>query len=324
MTVIKFPDEKKFAFSIVDDADVSQIEVIRPVYALLAELGIAATKIVWSNAPDENRAFDSRCTLEDPEYCDFILELHERGFEIGWAGASRESNTRERTIEGLERFREVVGYYPRVQVNGVFNRESMYWGMNRIDQPLLKAVVQRAAPTPPGYFLGHVEGSPFWWGDVCLERVDYVMNLTFDDVNLSRINPSMPYHDPSRPFVRSWFSASDAESCTEFNQLLRPDRLEKLERDGGCCIVATRLSKGFMRNRQIDRLARKRLEALAAKSGWFVPVSTLLDHLRDQSTPAFSIGEWDRMQWKWARDLVRRRVRNTARRDPEWLDAAIS
>jgi hypothetical protein len=325
MSTAEFPGGKKFAFTILDDAEVAPLEDLRPIYHFLEELGIYATKIVWSFADERAGAPGTRCTLDDPQYLDFVLELRDRGIEIGWAGASPSSNARARTIEGLELFREVIGHYPRVLVNSQHNRESIYWGTNRVDQPLLKAVVQRAAPNPPGFYLGHVEGSPFWWGDICLNHVDYVLNLTFDDVNITRINPSLPYSDPSRPYVRSWFSGSDAENCNEFNQLLRPDRQDRLEREQGCCILVTRLARGFVKDRRIDRLARKRLESLATRSGWFAVVSSILDHLRGTTgQPEFQTDEWDRMQWKWARDLVRRRTRQTAHRDQPWLDAAIS
>jgi hypothetical protein len=325
MSTAEFPDGKKFAFTILDDAEVAPLETLRPVYNLLGELGVFTTKIVWSFTEERGGAPGSRCTLDDPQYLDFILEIRDKGFEIGWAGASSSSNARARTIEGLEQFKETIGYYPRVLVNGALNRESVYWGTGRVDQPLLKAVVQRAAPTPPSFFLGHVEGSPFWWGDICFNHVDYVLNLTFDDVNITRINPSIPYHDPSRPYVRSWFSGSDADNCAEFNQLLRPDRQDRLEREGGCCIATTRLGRGFVKDHRIDRLARKRLESLAARSGWFATVSTILDQLRAaKSQHEFQAAEWDRMQWKWARDVVRRRVRQGVRRDQPLLDAAMS
>jgi hypothetical protein len=324
MPLSEFPQGKKFAFTILDEAETASVEVLRPFYTLLQELGIAATKTVWSRSTDERTGIGARCSLDDPKYLDFILELRDRGFEIGWSGASSDSNDRERTIEGLEQFRAMIGSNPRVYVNSNGNRDGIYGGTDRIDEPLLKAVVHRAAPTPAGYFQGHVETSPFWWGDLCLERVEYVLNLTFDDVNIARVNPTLPYHDPSRPYVRWWFSGSDAENCSEFNQLLRPDRQERLERENGCCIVATRIGRGFARNGQIDRLARKRLESLAARPGWFVPVSTLLDRFRlHNENDQLGSEEWERMQWKWARDIVRRRVRHTVKRDSEWLDAAV-
>lgn len=317
-----FPGGKRFAFTIIDDTDVATVENVGPVYRLLEELGMRTTKTVWPvGCPEGSRDFSSSQTLDDPEYLDFVLWLRDRGFEVTWHGATMESSPRERTLEALERFRRAFGSYPRVHANHSLNRENVYWGADRVDQPLLRAVVQRTVPTPAGYYQGHVEGSPFWWGDACAEHFEYVRNLTFDEVNLARINPSMPYRDPARPLVRWWFSASDAEDRDEFNDLLRPERQEKLEREGGFCIVATHFGKRFTRNGSVDRLTRRRLEALARRDGWFVPVGELLDHLRSRrASDELPAEEWDRMQWRWARDLVRRKLRQ-GRRAPEKLPA---
>jgi hypothetical protein len=314
MKSLSFPEGKKFAFTILDDSETETVESTRPVYELLEQLGMRTTKTVWALRPRESRNLATSETLENAAYREFILGLRDKGFEIAWHGASPESSQRERTVEGLAKFRDVLGCSPRVYANNAFNRENLYWGPERVDQPLLKAVVQRTTPTPAGYFLGHVEASPFWWGDLCSQHIDYVRNLTFEDVNLARINPTMPYHDPARSLVRWWFSCSDADDCAEFNHLLRPDRQDRLEAEGGWCIVATHFGKGFVRNGQVDKLAQKRLEAIAARGGWYVPVVTLLDHLREAGAGQnLTAEEWDRMQWKWARDLVRRKLRQSKR-----------
>jgi hypothetical protein len=43
----RFPNNKKFAFTILDDTDLSTAENVGPVYRLLAELGMRTTKSVW-------------------------------------------------------------------------------------------------------------------------------------------------------------------------------------------------------------------------------------------------------------------------------------
>lgn len=317
MSDIVFPGGKRFAFSILDDTDVATVQNVAPVYRLLDALGMRTTKTVWPLAcPEGSRDFAASQTLEDPEYLEFVRWLLDRGFEVTWHGATMEASERARTEEGLERFRALFGAYPRIHANHAYNRENLYWGPDRVDQPLLKAVIQRAIPTPEGFYAGHVEGSPYWWGDLALRHVEYARNLTFDEVNLARINPSMPYHDPARPLVRWWFSCSDAEDRDEFAELLRPDRQERLEREGGWCIVATHLGKGFARDGEVDRLVRRRLETLSARDGWFAPVGEILDFLRARrGTDALPADEWDRMQWRWARDIVRRKMRQNRRRD---------
>ena len=306
-----FPGGKRFAFTILDDADGAPAAAVTPVYRLLHELGMRTTRAVWPPAAPGGGPAE---TQEDADALELAHWLRERGFELAWHGAAADSSERARTEAGLERFREHFGAYPRIHAPHPMGRENLYWGPERVDQPLLKAVLQRALPTPAGYYAGHVESSPFWWGDLCAAHVPYVRNLAFDEVNLARVNPSMPYHDPARPLVRWWFSCSAADDRDEFAELLRPDRQERLEREGGWCIVATRLGKGFARGGEVDRLVRRRLESLAARGGWFVPVGELLDNLRARrGDDALPPDEWDRMQWRWARDLVRRKAREGRR-----------
>lgn len=316
MPPFQFPDGKRFAFTILDDTDVATVENVKPIYDLLERLGMRTTKTVWPvSAPEGSRNFGTSQTLEDEEYRAFVLGLRRSGFEITWHGATMESSRRERTLAALERFRDVLGAYPRIHVNHASNRDCLYWGSSRVDQPLLKLLFDRLAEHPAGYFLGHVPQSPFWWGDACARRITYARNLTFNDINTAAINPSMPYADPTRPLVPLWFSASDAEDVDEFNELIHPDHQARLEKDGGFCIVATHLGKRFVENGQVHRVTRERLEELAGRSGWFPTTGELLDWLRAQRrSDALPRDEWRRMQWRWARDLGARKLRQGMRK----------
>ena len=308
MVTFGFPYGKRFAFTIIDDTDVSTVENVRPVYRLLEHLGMRITKTVWPvGCPEGSKNFSSSQTLEDAEYHDFVMDLQRRGFEIAFHGATMESSTRERTVVALEHFRATFGTYPQVHANHSNNRENLYWGAGRVDDPLLKFLYSRLTGTKANGHLGQVEGSSYWWGDLCVRYITYVRNLTFNEINLARVNPSMPYHDPARPFVRWWFSAVDAEDVEEFNTLLRPDRQEKLEREGGVCIVATHFGKGFAKGSRVHPITRQRLELLATRQGWFPTVSELLDWLRTRRPPdRLPQHEWRRMQWRWAADLALR------------------
>lgn len=311
-----YPDGKRFAFTVMDDTDVATVHNVAPVYVLLEQLGMRATKTVWTMAcPEGSKNFSSSQTLDDPEYRNFVVELRRKGFEIAFHGATMESSTRGRTAAGLERFRAVFGAYPRVHANHAFNRENLYWGVERVDHPLLKLLLRKLSGAAPAEYQGHVEGSPYWWGDLCARHVQYVRNLTFGDINLLRVNPSMPYRDPSRPLVPWWFSASDAEDVEAFERLISPAHQERLEREGGVCIVATHFGKGFVRNGRVAGAFRDRLEMLAQRPGWFPTVGELLDwmrvHRRSDVLPA---EEWRRMQWTWARGLLLRKARGLWRR----------
>lgn len=309
---LSFPDGRPFAFTIMDDTDVGTIENLGPVYRLLDELGIRTTKTVWSFGYHEGHSnFAETHTLEDERYVEFLRWLQGRGFEIAFHGATMESSSRERTQEGLRRFKELFGGPPRVYASHAYNRENLYWGVDRIDDPLLKVVYERTGERPAGFYQGQVPDSPFYWSDLARE-ITYVRNLTFADINTHRWNPSMPYRDRRRPDVRRWFSASDADGVAEFNTLLSPVAQDRLERQGGVCIVATHLGKGYARDGTVDPTTERLLRRLAAKGGWFIPVGTLLDWLaasRGEPDVDLPAAEWRAMQWRWAWDLLARNVR---------------
>jgi hypothetical protein len=305
----RFPHGKRFAFSVIDDTDVATVDNVLPLYRLLERLEMRTTKTVWPLAcPEGSKNFSSSQTLEDPAYLDFVLDLKARGFEIAWHGATMESSRRDRTLRGLERFRQVFGEYPRVIANHSYNRENLYWGGERVDNPVLRKLYGRLNGCAADHYLGHVPGSAYWWGDVCAERIVYARNLTFNDINLARINPTMPYRDPHRALVPWWFSGSDAEGMEEFNRLLHPRNQERLEREGGVCIVATHFGKGYVERGAVDAVTQERLEMLAGRAGWFPTVGDLLDWLRaQQRRSTLPWREWQQMQWRWGADLLQRK-----------------
>ncbi len=304
-----FPAGKRFAFTIMDDTDVGTVENLLPVYRLLESLGMRATKTVWPHrCPEGSANFGTSETLEDDHYRRFVLDLQRRGFEIAFHGATMESSHRERTVEALARFRETFGVPPRVHANHALNRENLYWGADRIDHALLRALYRLSLRESRDYYQGHVAGSPYWWGDRCTESIDYVRNLTFNDVNLLNVNPSMPYHDPAKPHVRWWFSASDAEDADGFVSLLSERNQDRLEREAGVCVVATHFGKGYASNGRVHPEAARLMTRLASKDGWFPTVVELLDWMRDDGGDVLSPVEWTRMQWVWARDLLARTI----------------
>lgn len=315
-----FPDGKRFAFTIIDDTDVATVENVKPVYDLLHSLGLRTTKTVWPlRCPEGSKNFSASETLEDDAYREFVLDLQRRGFEVTWHGATMESSKRERTLAALELFHDTLGTYPRIHVNHAHNRENIYWGSGRVDHPLIKRAFEYLAGRPGDYFLGNVEGSPYWWGDLCQRHITYARNLTFGEINTTKVNPSMPYRDRQRPLAKWWFSASDAEGVSEFNDLLSLHNQKRLEEEGGVCIVATHLGKGYVRDGSVHPVTRERLAALSNRPGWFPPVGELLDWMRTQQPPGeLPSREWRRMQWRWARDLGARKFsRDRTRRRRE-------
>jgi hypothetical protein len=280
---VEWPEGKRFAFTIVDDTEASTVENTKPVYDLLESCGIRTTKTVWPLGFSRKPLYGGG-TLEDPDYRAWVLELQAAGFEIALHGATDHSSTREETRRALDLFREVVGHDPRLHANHFGQAENIYWGEARLDG--LPRLVYRAANAVlrrHARYFGHVEGSEYFWGDLCHDRIEYVRNFSFPRLNTLRADPLMPYHDPRRPYVRFWFSASETPGLDSFCALLAAEEQDRLVEEGGACIAYTHFGFGFAESgRPHPRFARV-VERLAGLPGWFVPASTLLDYLRSQA-----------------------------------------
>ena len=160
---IAWPNGKDFAFTIVDDTDGSTMENVPPVYALLADLGFRTTKSIWVLDGDPRAGL----ACDDRRYRDWAVGLQEQGFEIALHNVSSVTSSRERTIQGLDRFRDIFGADPAVHVNHDRCGENMYWGSARVsgmNRRVYDALNRQASGIP---FAGHVESSPlssraFW------------------------------------------------------------------------------------------------------------------------------------------------------------------
>lgn len=306
----RYPGGARFAFTMFDDTDDATEANVAPVYDLLTQLGMRVTKTVWPVAcPEGSRIFYAGHTLDDPGYAEFVQRLQRDGHEIAFHGATMESSTRERIERALARFRETFGHEPRSYANHAQNRENLYWGTGRVDFPPVRWFYRFANKEPAGWYQGHLEESPYYWGDLLRQRIEYMRNLTFHEVNLLNINPTLPYRDPNRPLAPWWFSATDAEDAAAFNQRFNEEAQDRLEREGGVCIVATHLGKRFTRDGVVHPRTEQLLRRLAGKRGWFPTVSELLDWLRqERGERTLPAAEWRRMQIRWAIDLVRQRL----------------
>ena len=76
----------------------------------------------------------------------------------------------------------------------------------------------------------------------------------------------------------------------------------RLEAEGGACIMYTHFGHGYVQNGKLTPEFRRTMERLAAKNGWFVPVSALLDFLV-QSRGATTLTQENRSRietrWLW-------------------------
>ena len=157
-------------------------------------------------------------------------------------------------------------------------------------------------------FHGHSEGGPYFWGDLCRDRIMYVRNLVFREINTLKVDPLMPYHDPRRPYVRYWFSSSEGASVHSFCQLISEANQDRLLEEGGACIAYTHFGNGFWRDSRLDPEFTRLMRRLANLPGWFVPASRLLDYLgevRGWQVVDEDRRKLDRMQWRWLLQKLR-------------------
>ena len=275
---IDWPDGKDFAFTIFDDTDLATLDNVAPVYELLGGLGFRTTKSVWAVKGAETPRIDG-LTCEDPDYLAWTLELQASGFEIGSHGATYVTSRRDQVIRSIERFRDIYGHYPLSLANHSGCAESIYWGVDRVSGVNRLAYNVMTRFSRRGAFRGHCEGDPLFWGDICRAKVRYVRNLTFANINTLAACPMMPYHDPERRYVNQWFASSEGANVSAFAKCISEANQDALEAQGGACIMYTHLASGFVSGRTVHPRFRNLMERLAAKNGWFVPVSTLLDFL---------------------------------------------
>lgn len=297
-----WPDGKAFAFTVVDDTDNSTVENIKPVYDLLEKLGLRTTKTTWVYPPRDGFTGG---TLLDDDYLDFVSGLQKKGFEIASHNVGSGSFRRDEIVEGLRIFREKLGAEPCMHVNHASNPDNIYWGSERF-QPFLRKIFELLYQDRRHYH-GTDPTSTHFWGDLHKKHIKYTRNHTFNDINTLKIDPLMPYLDKGKEkYSNYWFSSSDGHTVEELNELLRKENVDRLESEGGACIVYTHFASGFVdENGEVDKTFRQNIEYLASRGGWFVPASELLDHLLAQKATAEApLRHLARLDSKWLADRV--------------------
>jgi hypothetical protein len=303
--MLTWPDDKRFAFTVFDDTDSQTRANGEPVYRLLEDLGFRTTKSVWTVAPTDTPS-DHGSTCADPDYRDWVRQLAGRGFEIGWHNATSHTSPREVTLAALEQFASYFGDYPRTMANHYFSNEDIYFGdarvtgMNRLAYNLLTGFRNC------GRFRGHVQGDPLFWGDACRDKIRYVRNFAFAGINTLAECPYMPYHDPKRPFVNRWFASTDGAIANSFVERVSEANQDRLEAEGGCCIMYTHFGLGFYERGALHPRFVELMKRLSQKNGWFVPVSKLLDHIEGTRGPVvLTAGDRRRLERRWLWHKVR-------------------
>jgi hypothetical protein len=278
---MKWPLGKKFAFTVFDDTDLSVCGNFEKVYEFLHQCGLKTTKSVWPiRAP--GKPYIGGATLEDEAYLAEIKKIQALGFEIAYHNSSYLGVPRSEISRGLELFQKNFGHYPTAMSNHANSREAIYWGSSRLSG--FEKMIYQVLTTGRDHrnFYGHIPGHENFWGDLCLEKINYVRNFTTSEINTLKQFPFMPYHDPARPFVKAWFASTEGPNVHAFNDCTQENSIDGLEREGGACIMYTHFANGFQQHGEVNAQFKKQMESLSKREGWFVPVSTLLDYLKTQ------------------------------------------
>jgi hypothetical protein len=298
MPVIEWPGGKDFAFTIFDDPDLDTVENVVAVYSFLHDIGLRTTKAVWPIRGNSTPKIGG-ATCEDEQYLKRILNLKDQGFEIALHNVTYHTSTREETTHGLEVFNRLFGHYPHSIANHTGCNEGIYWGNSRLSG-LQKIIYDALHLSRQNVHQGHVETSPLFWGDLCRQRIKYVRNFSYGDINTLKVCPFMPYHDPDRPYVNYWFGVSEGATVETFNSMLSEQNQDRLASEGGACIMYAHLACGFLENGKINNCFRVLMERVSKMNGWFVPVHSLLDHvLSIRGHHSISSSERSRMERKW-------------------------
>jgi hypothetical protein len=281
---VSWPDGKTFAFTIFDDTDSQTLTVGREVYALLRDLGFLTTKSVWPIGPTREPS-DHGSACDDPEYRAWVQELQRQGFEIGYHMATSHTSPRADTARALEAFASYFGRYPAAMANHYYCDEGIYFGDARLsgaNRAIYNALTRFRNRKR---FRGHVEGDPLFWGDLCREKIRYVRQFVFAEINTLKACPYMPYHDPERPYVNGWFASTEGSNCSRFVEALSEANQERLEAEGGACIMYAHFAHGFYENGGINPRFRALMERLSKRPGYFAPVTELLDCIQARRGP---------------------------------------
>ena len=121
---ITWPNNKKFAFTIFDDTDRSNLQDSKVIYQYLESLGFKTTRSVWMLKNDDNSE-EKGVTCEDNLYLDWLLEIKNKGFEIGYHNATSNSSKRQNTKIALDRFVKMFDQMPVVMANHSENKENI-------------------------------------------------------------------------------------------------------------------------------------------------------------------------------------------------------
>lgn len=279
MKKYKFPERKNFVFTIIDDTDDAFLNGIRQVYDILFQNGLRTTKTVWVYPP-RDLGISKGDSLQNKDYLAFIKDIQSKGFEIGLHNVGSGDYSREEILEGIEEFNKELGSYPRLHINHSYNKDNIYSGSKRFTFPLNWLVKKMYSKYD--MFYGDIPESAYFWGDVHKKLIKYARNFEIDNINTLKVFPQIPYREKRfDEYANYWFASTFAPNQWVFNHIVNRESVDRLEAEGGICILYTHLGY-YTQFGKVDRGFQEMVEYIGKKDGWFVPVGTVLDFLHNE------------------------------------------
>lgn len=279
MKPVWLPGFYEMGMAITDDPDNGSFDQFKTMYDFLKHLRLPTTRAMWVYEPTEATGTPALPikffgpVLTEKKCLDYCKMLHANGFEICLHGASSGNNSRERMINALEYLEKEIG--PAITyICHSKNAENLYWDgkcvNSRLFSTFLKLYINNAC-------FGEVEGSNYFWGDLCKNKIQFIRLFRTRRVNTLAFNPSMPYHDLHKPYVNYWFSATKGY----LSRLLEPKEIDRLCNEHGASIMYQYLHKYVNNKGVIDPLVKTALERIASDSRiFFRPASVVLTRLK--------------------------------------------
>lgn len=275
------PYPYRAGFCITDDTDAATLTQVKLVYDFLKSVNLLTTKTVWAFKPQAPSGIPKTppstlrgITLEDPGYLDYCRALREAGYEIALHSASAGNNTREQTIAAFELLEREFGN-GGTYICHAKNADNIYWEEKTAPDPLLRHVLSLYSKYR---CFGEDEQSEYFWGDVCRQKVKQIRLFRTRNTNTLAFNPSMPYFDAAKPYVRGWFSATKRS----FHDCTTPAALERLCGEFGLTVLYQYLHRYAdpQANAVLARF-REDAERLASRSDIFLATtSQIMERLR--------------------------------------------
>ncbi|MAT38949.1 MAG: hypothetical protein CL946_05025 [Ectothiorhodospiraceae bacterium] len=279
--VLWTPHPYKAGFSITDDTDRATYQQVKIVYDHLRDIGFPVTKTVWSFEPQEpcgvppmHEEREETALLVHDEYFQYCKQLASEGFEICSHGASGGNNPREFTLESLELLQQEFGQTD-TYIQHSKNACNLYYEEKVANDPVFRFLLKLYSRNK---CFGEVEGSKYFWGDVCRERIKQIRLFRTRNTNTLAVNPSMPYYDANKPYVRSWFAATRRA----FADCATSDAIDKLKRENGLTVLYQYLRSyaDLDTNRVTDEFHQGTKRLVDDGEIWLAPVRDTLDRLR--------------------------------------------